>query len=175
MTLKKLPIGIQTFSSIREDDYLYIDKTSLIRQLTQESGRYFLSRPRRFGKSLLLDTIKELFEGNQTLFEGVYIYDKWDWSKTNPVIRIDFTGSEVTSREKLDHAVMVMLKRYQTQFSILCENDNAVDCFRELIIKVAEQYQRKVILLIDEYDKPILDNITNTPLASEVREYLKTI
>jgi hypothetical protein len=102
MTLKKLPIGIQTFSSIREGDYLYIDKTPLIAELADQAGRYFLSRPRRFGKSLLLDTIKELFEGNKALFEGLYLYDKWDWDKAYPVIRIDFAAGEMDTLEKFN-------------------------------------------------------------------------
>ncbi|MDY0135724.1 MAG: AAA family ATPase, partial [Thiomicrospira sp.] len=84
--MKKLPIGIQTFSAIREDNYVYIDKTPLVHQMVNSAGRFFLSRPRRFGKSLLVDTFKELFEGNQALFAGLFIEDKWDFSKTHPVI-----------------------------------------------------------------------------------------
>jgi hypothetical protein len=77
---KKLPIGIQTFAKIRDEPYYYVDKTSYLLALIENGTHYFLSRPRRFGKSLLIDTLAELFAGNQALFEGLYIYDKWDWS-----------------------------------------------------------------------------------------------
>ena len=87
---KRLPIGIQTFREIREENYYYVDKTGLIQQLIESGKHYFLSRPRRFGKSLLLDTIKELFEGNQPLFQGLAIHDPWDWSVKYPVLRISF-------------------------------------------------------------------------------------
>jgi len=87
--MQNLPIGINTLSSIRENDMVYIDKTPLIWQMVQQPARFFLSRPRRFGKSLLVDTFKELFEGNRDLFLGLYIEDKWDWSKTYPVIKFD--------------------------------------------------------------------------------------
>lgn len=87
---RKLPIGIQTFSDIREDDYYYVDKTPHIERLVNQNKYYFLSRPRRFGKSLLLDTLRCLFEGRQALFEGLYIHDKWDWQQRYPVIRISF-------------------------------------------------------------------------------------
>ncbi|WP_044412154.1 AAA family ATPase, partial [Thiomicrospira microaerophila] len=89
--MKKLPIGIQTFSMIRENDFIYIDKTPLIHKLVNSAGRFFLSRPRRFGKSLLVDTLKELFEGNQAWFQGLYIEDKWDWAKTYPVVHLNFS------------------------------------------------------------------------------------
>jgi hypothetical protein len=92
MSLKKLPLGIQTFDIIRQGDYLYIDKTPLLHQLTNDVGRYFLSRPRRFGKSMLISTLHALYEGQKALFEGLYLYDKWDWDRTYPVIRIDFAG-----------------------------------------------------------------------------------
>ena len=80
--MKNLPISIQTLAKIRENDCVFVDKTEMVAQLVKRAGAYFLSRPRRFGKSLLLDTFKELFEGNRALFQGLYIEDKWDWSKT---------------------------------------------------------------------------------------------
>ncbi len=84
--MKKLPIGIQTFSQIREENYIYIDKTKEAFDLITNYKYAFLSRPRRFGKSLFLDTLRNIFEGNKEFFEGLYIYDKWDWSKKYPVI-----------------------------------------------------------------------------------------
>ena len=90
MTRRKLPIGMQTFRKIREGHCYYVDKTAYIRQLLDKGEHYFLSRPRRFGKSLFLDTCKELFEGNEPLFEGLAIHDRWDWSVRHPVLRLSF-------------------------------------------------------------------------------------
>jgi hypothetical protein len=88
--LAKLPIGIQTFSKIREGNYTYVDKTPLIHRLVTEGSYYFLSRPRRFGKSLLVSTLQDLFEGRRELFTGLDIEDKWDWETPCPVIKISF-------------------------------------------------------------------------------------
>src|SRR5690606_33934296 len=100
---RKLPIGIQTFAKIREDEaYYYVDKTALAWDLISQGSYYFLSRPRRFGKSLFLDTLKELFEGNEALFHGLFIHDRWDWSRRHPVIRISFADGVLQSREALD-------------------------------------------------------------------------
>ncbi len=94
---RKLPIGIQTFREIREDGCYYVDKTDFVRRLVEGGKHYFLSRPRRFGKSLLLDTIKELFEGSEALFRGLAIHERWDWGRTHPVLRLDFgTGDFAT-------------------------------------------------------------------------------
>ena len=90
MNKRKLPIGIQTFRKIREEDCYYVDKTAYIRRLLDEGTHYFLSRPRHFGKSLFLDTLKEVFEGNEPLFAGLYIHDHWDWSVRHPVVRLSF-------------------------------------------------------------------------------------
>ena len=90
MTRRRLPIGLQTFSKLREQDCYYVDKTPYIARLLDGGTHYFLSRPRRFGKSLFLDTLKELFEGNQELFEGLRIHDRHDWSQRHPVVRLDF-------------------------------------------------------------------------------------
>ena len=91
MTRRKLPIGIQTFREIREDNCYYVDKTAYMGRLVDEGKHYFLSRPRRFGKSLFLDTLKELFAGNEPLFQGLSIHERWDWSVVHPVLRLDFS------------------------------------------------------------------------------------
>ena len=90
MTKRKLPIGIQTFREIREGDYYYVDKTAYAWRMVNEGSHYFLSRPRRFGKSLFLNTLKELFEGNEGLFQGLDVHDKWDWSRRHPVVCLSF-------------------------------------------------------------------------------------
>ena len=99
MTRKKLPIGIQTFAKIREGDHYYVDKTGLAVDLVEGGSHYFLSRPRRFGKSLFLDTLKELFEGHQALFKGLAAESRWDWSVKYPVLRISFGGGWYASPE----------------------------------------------------------------------------
>ncbi|MDR3309558.1 MAG: AAA family ATPase, partial [Tannerella sp.] len=90
MALRNLPIGVQSFEKMRKDDYVYVDKTEAIYRIVTGGNIYFLSRPRRFGKSLTVSTLEELFKGNKALFEGLYIHDKWDWTKHYPVIRIDW-------------------------------------------------------------------------------------
>ena len=97
---KKIPLGIQTFSLIREGDYYYADKTGFAVDLAKDSKYYFLSRPRRFGKSLFLDTLKELFEGNQVLFTGLQADKRWDWSKKYPVIAISFGEGVLKTKEE---------------------------------------------------------------------------
>jgi len=171
--LKKLPIGIQTFSEIREEDYLYIDKTEIALELIESYKYSFLSRPRRFGKSLFLSTLKEIFEGNKKLFEGLHIYDKWDFEDIYPVIKIDFAKGRVEDRENLDDRILQILKENQDNLGIECEyTSDSAGCFRELIVKAHQKYQKKVVVLVDEYDKPILDNIENQEKASKIRDGL---
>ncbi|MFH1097494.1 MAG: AAA family ATPase [Candidatus Desantisbacteria bacterium] len=108
--MKKLPIGIQTFSEIILENYCYADKTKLIYELVNQGKYFFLSRPRRFGKSLLIDTIKELFEGREELFKGLWIEDKWDFNKKYPVIKIDFGAGVFKKREELRERIFFVLK-----------------------------------------------------------------
>ena len=174
MQLQKLPIGIQTFSRIRNENYIYIDKTKEAYELI-ESGTvfYFLSRPRRFGKSLFLDTLHCVFEGRKELFEDLYIYDKYDWSQKYPVIKIDFFG-DLRSGEAVKKAIISTLKSNQKRLDVECEdiNDYSI-CFKELIEVVYEKYNQQVVILIDEYDKAILDNLDQMEVAFEVREIIK--
>jgi hypothetical protein len=100
--MKLLPIGIQSFEKLRESDCLYIDKTEDIFRLITSGSVYFLSRPRRFGKSLLISTMEALFKGKKELFEGLWIYDKWDWTRQYPVIRIDWTCIEHSTPEEIE-------------------------------------------------------------------------
>ena len=173
MSLKKLPIGIQTFSEIRSDNYVYVDKTHIAYELIENYKYLFLSRPRRFGKSLFLDTLRNIFEGNKQYFNDLAIEDKWDWSKSYPVIHINFAKGKLESRTDLDEDIKRTLKENQKRLGIECESVNSVaGCFRELIIKTNEKYNQKVVVLIDEYDKPILDNITNTQVAKQIRDGL---
>ena len=173
MQLKKLPIGIQTFSDIREDNYVYVDKTDIAYNLI-ESYRYaFLARPRRFGKSLFLDTLRNIFEAKKELFKGLAIEDKWNWDTSYPVITISFANGRIESREQLDKKIISILEENQNSLGIECKDVESTDiCFRDLIIKASQKYNQKVVILIDEYDKPILDNIENPILAKEIRDGL---
>ena len=107
MKLKKLPIGIQTFKKVIEDNYLYIDKTNIAYNLLENHSYIFLSRPWRFGKSLFMDTLQEIFQGNKELFKGLAIYDKWNWEVTYPVIKIDFNG-DLRSGDSLKINILLM-------------------------------------------------------------------
>ncbi len=172
--MKKLPIGIQTFSEIREDNYIYIDKTKFAYNLINNYKYAFLSRPRRFGKSLFLDTLSEIFKANKKYFEGLYIYDKWDWEKKYPVIKISFTNSR--SSKELIQNILKSLESVQKELDISCKEDYSYSiCFADLIQKAYEKYNQKVVVLIDEYDKAILDNLDQIEVAKENREILKSL
>ncbi|MDR2624404.1 MAG: AAA family ATPase [Methanobrevibacter sp.] len=110
--MKKLPIGRQEFKIIREKDYLYVDKTKYIYDMISNGDIYFLSRPRRFGKSLLLSTIENLYTKEKKLFEGLHIYDRWGWDKTNPVIKLDFSEGSYSSvnglKNSLDSVILLI-------------------------------------------------------------------
>lgn len=154
--MKDLPIGVQTFKRIRENNYVYVDKTELVYALAEKiGGSYFLSRPRRFGKSLLVNTFKELFLGNEKLFQGLWIHDKCDWSQTSPVIHLSFDA--IGYRDMgLDNALLFELKKIAEQQEIALTTTGIQQQFRELLDKLYQK-RGKVVLLIDEYDKPIID------------------
>jgi len=174
---KNLPIGIQTFKDIRDENenYLYIDKTDLAFNLIKNGRYYFLSRPRRFGKSLFMDTLQNIFEGNKKLFEDLTIYDKWDWSITYPVLKISWAG-DFTTLQGLKIRTKEILKNNQERLGIECENiDYMPNCFEELIRKTSKKYNQKVVILIDEYDKPILDSLENIKQAKINRDFIKSL
>jgi hypothetical protein len=171
--MKRLPIGIQTFSEIIENNYVYIDKTKEAYELILDYKYTFLSRPRRFGKSLFLDTLKNIFEGNKELFRGLYIYDKYDFEKY-PVIKIDWAG-DFKTLESTKNIANFILKNNQEKLSVVCESKEPDICFAELIQKTYKKYSKKVVILIDEYDKPILDNIDNLDRANENRDFLRNL
>ena len=174
--MKKLPIGIQSFEKIRTDGFYYVDKTPFVAKLvTEGSGWYFLSRPRRFGKSLFLDTLRQAFLGKKELFEGLYLEKNWDWEKRYPVVYIDFAEGVIDSKESLVKTIESILRRHAKLYGIVYEEELLNLRFRELIEKASEKYNQKVVVLIDEYDKPILDRIENKELAVEIREVLKNL
>ncbi len=171
--MKKLPVGIQTFSEIINEDYLYIDKTGIAYSLIDRFKYVFLSRPRRFGKSLFLDTLHNIFEGNRELFRGLLIEKLWNWEVKYPVIRISFSGG-INSTADLEADLLYILQSNEKRLGLKCENRvRPQHFFAELIEKAYEKYHQKVVILIDEYDKPILDNIENIPEALLIRNGMR--
>jgi len=172
--LPNLPLGQQYLKSIRDDNGVYVDKTEYIYRLCRPLDKgYFLSRPRRFGKSLTLDTINQLFVGNRDLFKGLWIEDRWDWTKTYPVIRmsLDAIGREGGLSEGLRVAMHDIGKTHKVRL----RKKYPGSLFKELIEAVAEKTGRQVVILIDEYDRPIIDYIDPYDLerAREQRDILK--
>ena len=169
--MKKLPIGLQDFGELRRGDFLYVDKTELLYQLATGSKYYFLSRPRRFGKSLLVSTLSELFQGNQALFEGLWIHDRWDWSKTYPVLdfRFNKSGYKISGLEAFLYEELA--DRAQAH-GITLKKSSYPAQLEELVVALARKHNQ-VVVLIDEYDKPILDYLHDIPQAEDNREVLK--
>ncbi len=167
--MKKLGIGIQSFSKLISEGFIYIDKTPLIYQLLSSAGYFFLSRPRRFGKSLLVSTLKEIFTGNRELFRETWIYDKIDWP-VHPVIHIDFT--QIQYREQgLEPALHYYLDQLAGDYGVELKNPAYGGKLIELIETLSSE--AKVVLLIDEYDKPIIDYLTDLDQAEANRDILK--
>lgn len=169
--MRKYPIGIQDFEKIRENNYLYVDKTKIIHSLIQSGSYYFLSRPRRFGKSLLISTIKEIFSARKSLFKGLWIENHWNWERKHPVIHLrlskmpyELIGLELAISQELD--------RLAKEFGFILEETNIKDKFTELISKAASD--EKVVILIDEYDKPIIDFLDDVPRAEENRALFRS-
>ena len=173
MNRKKLPIGIQTFAKIRNEDYYYVDKSGMAVDLVERGSYYFLSRPRRFGKSLFLDTLKELFEGNQALFQGLAAENRWDWRKKYPVIRISFGGGVLGSVADLQQSLHQQLTMLEDQFKSTARFPDHRSRFKDLIVHAATG--ERVVILVDEYDKPILDRIEDQDIARQIREVLKDL
>jgi hypothetical protein len=170
---KQLPIGIQTFREIREKDHYYVDKTALIQQMMGSGKHYFLSRPRRFGKSLLLDTIKEVFEGNESLFQGLAIHDQWDWVVKYPVLRFSFGSGNFRQADYLPQNLMAQLDRLEDQFQFRSSYTTCPERFQSLLLHAHQQTGKPVVVLIDEYDKPILDALEYPEVAKANRDFLR--
>ena len=176
MSRRRLPIGIQTFREIREGDYYYVDKTGFALRLNDEGKYYFLSRPRRFGKSLFLDTLAELFAGNEPLFRGLVAHGRWDWGRRFPVVRFSFGGGVIQSRAELDRRILALLRKNQEALGVVCRDpEDIVGCFSELIEAAQAAHGERVVVLVDEYDKPILDNLGNPDTAREIRDGLRNL
>jgi hypothetical protein len=160
--MKNLPIGIQTLSEIRANNCIYVDKTERVHRLVTTGKYYFFSRPRRFGKSLLISTLKSLFLGQKNLFEGLWIENKWDWAKTNPVLHFSFDTVSYTELS-LTEGLKRELNEQAENYGISLSATDLKGQFKELLQKMFTKHG-KVVLLIDEYDKPIIDYLEDGQL-----------
>jgi len=175
--LKKLPIGQSSFERIIKDNELYVDKTKKIYELINSTKFNFLSRPRRFGKSLLVSTLKNIFLGNKELFKGLWIYNSdWEWEKYS-VIVIDFNKISVDSPENLISTLIEKLKEEAEKLKINIKSKLLKSIFAELICKTYEKTGKEVVILIDEYDKPIINHLgegeDRLEIAKKNREILR--
>ncbi len=171
----KYPIGIQSFSEIRERGFVYVDKTEFIHRLVENGKYYFLSRPRRFGKSLLLSTIHEYYNGRRDLFEGLAItkYDhKW---KQYPVLHLDFTGTDYSKPEGLNNLLNSMFSKWEHEYGIQESNPDLGVRFGDIILAAYKNTGNNVAILIDEYDKALLDTVDNLELQETFRNTLRGI
>ena len=169
---RRLPIGIQTFRTIREEGHYYADKTPHIERLVEQGTHYFLSRPRRFGKSLLLDTIKELFEGSEELFRGLAIHGRWKWERCHPVLRLSFGSGNFSVEGAAAVRAAEELDAIASSHGIDLEGLSPEGRFAHLLRTLHERAGERVVVLIDEYDKPILDALREAEVARANRDFL---
>ena len=173
MKLKKLPIGIQNIREILEEGYLYVDKTEYIYRLITGNKYIFLSRPRRFGKSLLISTIEEIFRGNRELFKGLWIYDSdYDWVEY-PVIKLDMSNISMFSSDALLRSLLKQILFQERLLGLDIKDDVPQTAFDTTIKEAYLKYSRKVVILIDEYDAPIISVLDDTEKALEIRDVLR--
>ncbi len=164
---------MQTFRTLREQNCYYVDKTPYLQRLLDEGAHYFLSRPRRFGKSLFLDTLKELFEGSEELFVGLHIHGRHDWSERHPVVRLSFGGGSFTGPDALEANVMEQLAAAERRLGVVSDYLTAAGRFAYLLDALHRQTGQRVVVLVDEYDKPILDMLEQPEPARANRDYLR--
>ena len=169
---RKLPIGIQTFRTMREEGHYYADKTPHIERLIEQGTHYFLSRPRRFGKSLLLDTVKELFEGSEELFRGLHIHGRWDWERRHPVVRLSFGSGNFSVEGAVGVRAVEELDAIASRHGIDLEGLSPEGRFGQLLRALHERAGERAVVLIDEYDKPILDALGEPDVARANRNFL---
>ncbi len=169
----KYPIGIQTFAKIREENFLYFDKTKEVYQLAKNGGYYFLSRPRRFGKSLLVTTLEAYFQGRKELFEGLAISGmETEWGQY-PVFHIDLNAADYRSEKALFSILEGHLRRFEETYGKQPAEDTVSERFKGVIKRAFEQSGRQAVILVDEYDKPLLQAIGDEKLQDDYRKILK--
>lgn len=167
------PIGIQNFEKIREDGYVYVDKTALIHKLATTGTYYFLSRPRRFGKSLLMSTMEAYFKGKKNLFKGLAMENlEKDWDEY-PVLHLDLNGNDYKSKEIIDKVLDDNLSSWENAFGVTPTSDVHGLRFKKVIEAAYSKTGKKVVILVDEYDKPIVDNLSNEELVDYCKRTLQ--
>ena len=175
MKRRKLPAGIQNFREVREQGCYYVDKTAFVRRLVAGGKHYFLSRPRRFGKSLLVDTLKELFEGNEPLFRGLAIHQHWDWSVRHPVVRLSFAGGSFRKPGSLEADFADQLTDLEDDAGLTPRHSTPARRFAGLVKALHRQTGQQVAVLVDEYDRPIVDALSDPALAEDNRDFLRGV
>ena len=160
--MTKYPIGEQDFKNVRDGGFVYIDKTSFIETIIKEGGKYyFLARPRRFGKSLFLSTLRYFFEGRRELFDGLHIgFSDWDW-KEYPVLRLDLNRERYIEPDKLDDVLDKIFRDWESKYEIDVKDINPAQRFETIIQAAHNKTGRQVVVLVDEYDKPLVSNLSN--------------
>ncbi|SEN01344.1 PD-(D/E)XK nuclease superfamily protein [bacterium A37T11] len=172
--MKGLPIGQDSFENLVADNGVYVDKTAYMLQMISSSGRaFFLSRPRRFGKSLFLSTIKAIFEGKKELFKGLFIEDKIEW-ETYPVLKLDMSGLDITSVPEFKKSLLNKLQDMAVAEGLDIDVDIPASFLSRMIHQLHEKTYKQIVVLVDEYDKPILDAIHDLKNADEIRAILQT-
>ncbi len=175
--MKKLPVGKQEFVKLVKGDYVYVDKTEYLTRIAENDVPIFLARPRRFGKSLTVSTFEELFSGKRELFKNTYAFDNWNFDETNPVVRLDLSMVTGASQNDVNAILLRLVRTWAQQHSVTVEEDTYAHlALSELIYKISEK--KEAVVLIDEYDAPILDNLNNENLGEikgVLRAFYKTI
>jgi hypothetical protein len=173
--MQNLPIGKQTFSAIRDENLLYVDKTKYIHRMITQGSRYFLSRPRRFGKSLTLSTLDAIFSGKRELFDGLAIADTdYNWEHF-PVLRFDMSEMAKNTVAALEKSLADKITQFASEHEVAIDpNLSLGQYFSTLIATLSKKYKKKVVVLVDEYDKPIISHLTNIPVAIAIRDTLRS-
>lgn len=175
MSRKNYPIGIQTFEKIRKDGYVYVDKTALVHKMVHEGNYYFLSRPRRFGKSLLISTLKAYFEGKRELFQGLAMEQLEQEWRVHPVLHLDLNSEKYDIAESLDNILDTNLVKWEKLYGAEPSERSFSLRFAGIISRACEKTGERVVILVDEYDKPLLQTISNKVLQDDYRSTLKAL
>ncbi|MDD2707403.1 MAG: AAA family ATPase [Verrucomicrobiae bacterium] len=172
--LPRLPLGLSDFAKLREAgaNYLYVDKTRALAGMLQAGNYLFLARPRRFGKSLLCSTIASLYASRRDLFDGLAIEPLWDWSQTNPVVHLGLTGVDSSSVESLRESLFKLLADQARPYGITLTGRLLPDDFVTLLRGIRAQIKRRVVVIVDEYEKPVHDHLDDLPAAKRMRDVL---
>lgn len=168
---KYMPIGVQSFEAMMTGNYVYVDKTHFIPKMEKLSRAYFLTRPRRFGKSLFLSMLQAYFEGRKELFKGLAIEkikaeSNSEWRKY-PVLKLDLNAQEYTKKEHLDTILIDHIDKWKKKYNIQFETNDSCSAFAKIIEALYEKFGEKVVVLVDEYDKPLIATLENEEFANK--------